>query len=299
MFAYLQYLIVRGFSFLINLLPEAWALGLGRVLGRVAYSLDREHRRVALQNLEQAFGSEKSKEELRVIARGTFQNLGMNAVEFFRIPRMDFEAFRKQVAIQGLENLQKVMDHQKRGALFLLSHFGSWELMVLMPVLLGHPCSVIARPIKKNRWLDRMVSEIRTAAGLEVIFTEKAGRKVLRALSQNRFVGILIDQRAKRSEGVWVDFFGKKAPTTPSLAILAMRTGVPVIPFFMVRDGFLRHRVLIQEPLEMVNSGDIQNDVETNTQRINATLESVIRQYPDQWFWVHRRWERKKKVRSG
>jgi KDO2-lipid IV(A) lauroyltransferase len=299
MTAYLQYLIVKGFSFLINLPPEAWALGFGRLLGRVTFYLDREHRKVALQNLELAFGGEKSKEELETIARETFQNLGMNAVEFFRIPRMDFEAFRRQVAVEGLENLQKVLDNEKKGVLFLLSHFGSWELMVLMPVLLGHPSSVIARPIKKNRWIDRMVSEIRGAAGLEVIFTEKAGRKVLRALSQNRFVGILIDQRAKRSEGVWVDFFGKKAPTTPSLAILAMRTGAPVIPFFMVRDGFSKHRVLIQKPLEMVDSGDIQKDVETNTQRINDTLESVIRQYPDQWFWVHRRWERKKKVRSG
>jgi len=299
MTAYLQYLIVKGVSFFINLAPEAWALGFGRFLGRLAYSLDREHRKVALQNLELAFGSEKPKEELRAIARGTFQNLGMNAVEFFRIPRMDFEAFRRQVAFEGLENLQKVLEHQKKGVLFLLSHFGSWELMVLMPVLLGHPGSVIARPIKKNRWLDRMVSEIRAAAGLDVIFTEKAGRKVLRALSENRFVGILIDQRAKRSEGVWVDFFGKKASTTPSLAILAMRTGAPVIPLFMVRDGFSRHRVLIQKPLEMVDSGDIQKDVGTNTQRINDTLESVIRQYPDQWFWVHRRWERKKKVRSG
>ena len=298
MVAYLQYLIARGFSFFINLVPEAWALGFGRLLGCLAYALDLEHRKVALQNLELAFGSEKSEKELRAIARGTFQNLGMNAVEFFRIPRMDFEAFRRQVTFEGLENLQKVMDHQRKGALFLLAHFGSWELMVLMPVLLGHPSSVIARPIKKNRWVDRMVSEIRGAAGLEVILTVKAGRKVLRALSQNRFVGILIDQRAKRSEGVWVDFFGKKAPTTPSLAVLAMRTGAPVIPFFMVREGVSKHRILIQKPLEMVSSGDIQRDVETNTQRINATLEAVIRQYPDQWFWVHRRWERKRKVRS-
>ena len=114
MFAYLQYLIVKGFSFLINLAPEDWALGFGRLLGRVAYSLDREHRKVALQNLELAFGREKPKEELRAIARRTFQNLGMNAVEFFRIPRMDFEAFRKQVAVEGLENLQKVDGSSKK-----------------------------------------------------------------------------------------------------------------------------------------------------------------------------------------
>lgn len=299
MLAYLQYLTLRGFSFFINLLPESGALCLGRLLGRAAFYLDREHRRVALENLELAFGDERSKEELRAIAKGAFKNLGMNAVEFFRIPGMDFEALREKVTIEGLENLQQVLDNKKKGVLFLLSHLGSWELMVFMPFLLGHPSSVIARPIKKNRWVNEMVSEIRGAAGLEVIFTEKAGRKVLRALSQNRFVGILIDQRAKRSEGVWVDFFGRKAPTTPSLALLAMRTGAPVIPFFMVRSGFSKHRVLIQRPLEMVHSGDVRKDVETNTQRINETLESMIRQYPDQWFWVHRRWERKKKIHTG
>ena len=93
MFAYLQYLIVRGFSFLINLPPEAWALGFGRLLGRVAYYLDREHRKVALQNLELAFGREKSKEELKTIARGTFQNLGMNAVEILPYSRNGFRGF--------------------------------------------------------------------------------------------------------------------------------------------------------------------------------------------------------------
>jgi lauroyl/myristoyl acyltransferase len=83
-----------------------------------------------------------------------------------------------------------------------------------------------------------------------------------------------------------------------TLAVLAMRTGVPVIPVFMVREGFHRHRVLIRSPLEIVQSGDVRRDVETNTLRINQTLESVIRLYPDQWFWVHRRWERKKRVHN-
>ena len=118
---------------------------------------------------------------------------------------------------------------------------------------------------------------------------------MIRALSQNRIVGILIDQRAKRSEGVWVDFFGRKAPTTPALAVLAMRTGVPVLPVFMIRNEHGRHHLLVKEFLQLVDTGDIKKDVETNTQIINDTLESVIRQYPDQWFWVHRRWERKKR----
>ncbi len=296
--AYLEYLTLRGFRFIFKLLPEQGALWLGRQLGRIAFHLDREHRSVALQNLELAFGREKSKEELRDIAGKTFQHLGMTAVEFLRIPEMDLDTFRKKVTIEGLENVKELLDNRKKGVLLLLSHLGNWELMGFLAKLLGCPSSVIARPVKKNPWIDRLVSEIRGKTGLEVIFTEKASRKILQALSQNRLVGILIDQRAKRSEGVWVDFFGKKAPTTPALAVLAMRTGVPVVPVFMVRDGFERHRVLIQKPLEMVRSGDVTKDVEVNTQRITQTLESVVRQFPDQWFWVHRRWERKQRVYS-
>jgi len=166
----------------------------------------------------------------------------------------------------------------------------------LMSKVIGNPIMVIAKPMKKNRWVDQFITKIRNAAGLEVISNVKASRKVMRALSQNRVVGILIDQRAKRSEGIWADFFGRKAPTTPGLAVLAMKTGAPVLPVFMVRNGFQKHRLLIQEPLELIHTGNIKKDVEANTQLFNQTLESMIRQYPDQWFWVHQRWERKKKV---
>jgi len=293
--AYFQYLIVKGFSLFINLLPENLSLWVGWGLGWMAFHLARERQKVALQNLHIAFDQEKSKREIHAIAKRTFQNLGMTAVEFFRIPRMDVETFKRKVEVVGREIAEEVL-YNKKGALLLLSHLGNWEMMGLMSKVLENPIMVIARPIKKNRWLDRMVSEIREATGLEVISTGKASRKVIQALSQNRLVGILIDQRAKRSEGVWVDFFGRTASTTPALAVLAMRTGSPVLPVFMIRNGYRKHRLLVQEPLQFADTGDVKKDVETNTQLINHTLESMIRQYPDQWFWVHRRWERKKRV---
>jgi KDO2-lipid IV(A) lauroyltransferase len=296
MVAYITYLFLKVFSLFINLLPESLSLWLGRQMGRVAFYLDREHRKVALQNLHIAFGQEKSESQIYAIAKGTFQNLGMTAAEFFRIPRMDVETFKKKVTIKGFGIAEKVLNNGNKGVLLLLSHFGNWELMGLMSKVLGNPIVVIARPIKKNRWVNQMVAEVRKEAGLEVIPTEKASRKVFQALSQNRVVGILIDQRAKRSEGIWVDFFGRKAPTTPALAVLAMRTGTPILPVFMVRNGYQQHHLLVKEPLKLVNSGDVKMDVQANTQLINQTLESMIRQYPDQWFWVHRRWERKKKV---
>jgi KDO2-lipid IV(A) lauroyltransferase len=297
MIPFLIYLILRMASFLINLFPEGFALRLGRQLGKMVFYLDREHRKVALENLHTAFGKEKTEKERYTIAQRTFQNLGMMTVEFFRIPKMDIETFKRRVDIEGLTRALDLLE-KKKGALLLIGHFGNWELMGFMSKVIGNPILVIAKPMKKNKWVDQFVTKIRNTAGLEVISNVKAGRKVLQALSQNRVVGILIDQRAKRSEGVWADFFGRKAPTTPGLAVLAMKSGAPVLPVFMVRNGFQKHRLIIKEPLELVHTGDIKKDVETNTQLFNHTLESMVRQYPDQWFWIHRRWERRKRVRQ-
>jgi len=295
MTSFLIYLVLRAFSFIANLLPEDFALWLGRQLGNAIYYLDLEHRKVAIQNLDTAFGQEKSADEMRGIARRVFQNLGIMAVEFFRIPKMDVKAFRRRVKMEGLAGALALLE-KKKGALLLIGHFGNWEMMGLMSKVIGNPIMVLAKPMKKNQWVDRFITKIRSASGLEVISTINASRKVMKALSQNRVVGILIDQRAKRSEGIWADFFGRKAPTTPGLAVLAMKTGAPVLPVFMVRDGFQTHRLIVKEPLELIRTGDIKKDVEANTQLFNHTLESMIRQYPDQWFWVHRRWERKKRV---
>ena len=259
------------------------------------FCLDRGHRKVALENLHLAFGKEKSEEELLVIARRTFENLGMMAVEFFRIPRMDVETFKKKVKIEGLEEALRLFKKGK-GMLLLLSHFGNWEMMGIMSKLIGDSIMVIAKPMKKNERVDQFINKIRHSTGLEVVSSIKSSRTVMKALARNRVVGILIDQRAKRSEGIWADFFGKEAPTTPALAVLAMKTEAPVVPVFMIRDGFNQHRLVIQEPLALVHTGDVKKDVEANTQLFNHKLESMVRQYPDQWFWVHRRWERKKRA---
>jgi Kdo2-lipid IVA lauroyltransferase/acyltransferase len=294
--AYLQYLLLRSLGLFVNLLPEGFSLWVGRQLGRIAFYLDRDRRQVALQNLRTAFSQEKSEKEIHLIAQRTFMNLGMTAVEFFRIPKMDVENVKKKVTVEGLENAQEVLNNKKKGVLLLLSHFGNWELMGMIPKIMHHPVSVIAKPVKNSR-IDRWVTDIREGAGVKVIPSEKGGKKVIEALRENRLVGILIDQRAKRSEGIWVDFFGKKAPTTPAVAVLAARIGVPVIPVFMIRNGNRQHRLVVKEPLKLVKTGEIKKDVEANTQLMNQTLESMIRQYPDQWFWVHRRWERKMRVR--
>jgi len=293
MIAYIIYLFLKGFSLFINVLPEGFALWMGRQLGTVMYLLDWEHRKVAIQNLHIAFGQEKSKEEMRSIAKKNFQNLGMMAIEFFRIPGMDLETYERKVETEGVDEALKVLE-KNRGALLLLGHFGNWELMALMSKVIQKNILVIAKPIKKNPWLERWFIESREGIGLEVIPPKNATLKVTQALSQNKVVGILFDQRGKRSKGIWADFFGRKVPTTPGLAVMALKSGAPVLPVFMIRNGFEKHRLIVKEPLELIHTGDFQKDVEANTQLFNNTLESIIREYPDQWLWIHRRWERKK-----
>jgi len=292
--AYIIFLFLKGFSLFINLLPEGVALWLGRQLGRVVFRLDWVHRKVALENLHIAFGEEKPEKELFGIARRTFENLGMVAVEFFRIPGMDTETYKKKVEMEGVEEALKVLD-KKKGALLLLGHFGNWELMALMSKVIEKPILVIAKSIKQKR-IDQWITRIRKMVGLELIPPKNATPKVIKALSQNEVVGILFDQRGKRSRGVWADFFGRKVPTTSGLAVMAIKSGAPVLPVFMIRNGFQKHRLIVKEPLELIHTGDLRKDVEANTQLFNDILESIIRQYPDQWFWVHRRWERKKRV---
>lgn len=294
LFPYLIYLLLRTLSVLINLLPERVALWIGRGLGRAMYYLDVEHRKVAFQNLNIAFGREKSKREFRAIAKRSFENLGMMAMEFFRIPTLDIERFQKKVKIEGLERALRVLD-ENRGALLLLGHFGNWELMAFMSKVIRRPIMVIAKPIKRNPWLYQWILKSREKIGLIVIPPRHATQKVLQALSENQIVGVLFDQRGKRSHGVWADFFGRKVPTTPGLAVMALRSGAPVIPVFMIREGWERHHLFIKEPLELIRTGDFRKDVEANTQLFNRTIESMVRQYPDQWLWIHRRWERKSK----
>lgn len=296
MLSFFVYLMIRMLGFFINLLPEGGALWFGRQLGNLMYLLDFEHRNVAIDNLKIAFGEEKSEAERLFIARKNFQNIGMMAIEFFRIPKMDLEAYKRKVAVEGLEKALKILD-EGRGALLLLGHFGNWELMVPMARVIQRTILAIAKPIKRNPWLERWIIQSREKIGLEIIPPHHATPKVVEALSQNKVVAILFDQRGKRSKGIWADLFGKKVPTTPGLATMALRSGAPVLPVFMVREGFEKHRLIIQDPLTLINTGNFRKDVEANTQLFNQVLESIIRQYPDQWLWIHRRFERKPRRR--
>lgn len=297
MIQYLIYLTVRCFGFFINLFPERAALWIGRQIGRCAYFLDFEHRYVAIENLKLAFGGEKNEGEIRDIALRTFKNLGMNLVEFLRSPGLDTEKLLEKVELEGRSHVEEAVRRGK-GIIFILGHIGNWELLGRMTRIFGGNLMAIARPLKKNARLDRFIEEVRRSSGLEILSSKRVARQVISALREKKMVGILIDQREKRSEGVEVSFFGKNASTTPASAFFALKTGASVVPVYAIRLKGGRHRFVAEAPVELIRTGDKAEDLRVNTQRHTEVLESIIRRYPDQWFWVHRRWERKRKDRT-
>ncbi|MCS7314577.1 MAG: lysophospholipid acyltransferase family protein [Bryobacterales bacterium] len=240
-------------------------------------------RRRALRNLELAM-PELEPAARRRIVRGMFRSLARMAVVFARLPRLDRTNISRWIRYEGFEHFQRALA-RGRGVLFAAAHLGNWELSAYAHGLLAGPMDIVVRPLD-NPLLDRLVARRRTLCGNRLIPKREAARAVLKALRANRAVGILIDQNAAPSEGVFVDFFGLKACAGAAFARLAARSGATVIPGFALwseTEG--RYILRFYPPVEL--SGDVRED----TQRLHSLLESVIRQHPEQWLWIHRRWK--------
>lgn len=261
----------------------AW---LGRRLGDAAFLALAGRRRTALTNLALAFPG-LSPAERRRICRRSFQHLGVTCVELCAALARPITQALAAIRLEGLHHLEGVMTAHGR-ALILTAHLGNWELLPVANRLTGYPLAIVVRPLD-SAWLNALADGLRRKSGVELIEKRGALRPVLRALGGGRMVGILLDQNAARREGVFVPFFGRPASTSKSLALLALRTGAPVIPIFIRRDAAGGHRVTIGPPLPAPTGGGEGAVVEL-TRRCTETIEAAIREAPEQWLWIHNRW---------
>lgn len=240
-------------------------------------------RRIALRNLELAY-PEKTLAERTHIADGAFRSIGRLIHAFAYLPEINAQNVDKWIAYDGLENYLDAKK-QGRGILVATAHLGNWELSAFTHAIMTEPMHVVVRPLDNPR-LDSFVEERRELSGNKIIGKWDAPRAILRALRRNQAVGVLIDQNTALNEGVFVDFFGVPACATTAFARFAHKTGATVIPGFALwSEPQQRYVLRFYPPLQL--TGNIRED----TQRIHAALESVIREYPDQWFWIHRRWK--------
>ncbi len=272
-------------------LPRRPAYWLGARIGDLAYLGLARRRRVTLDNLEIAFGSEKSAAERRAIARATFRNLGEHLIDFSRMRRLTPDTFSSVCTIEGLERVEQLLA-RRAGLLMLSAHFGSWELASAIALRLTSRMHVIVRPLD-NPALARLVDAYRRYSGYHAIPKNQALSASLKALRRGEIIGLLMDQSSLRHEGIPVPFFGTDAYTSIGPALMALRAGCPVIGVFLVRQGPGKHRLVFSEEIPIQRSGNLRQDIADNTRRFNQLIESYVRAYPDHWFWLHRRWKKR------
>lgn len=271
-------------AWLLAHLPAAIGLAVGRRLGDLLWWVLPRRRAVALDNLQRAFGEECTPTGIRRLGRRSFQNVGMNLVEgccYFLRPT---DVMLSRVRMEGREHLQAAAAHG-RGVLVLTAHFGNWELLAGAHGLSGLPLSIVTRPLDHPLFED-FAARFRRRSGADLIVKKQAVREVLTALRCHRMVGILLDQNATRAEGVFVPFFGSPASTSKGLALLALRTGAPVVPIFLRREPDGRHCMDVSPALPPPEDGEVA----TYTATFNRVIEAAIRRAPEQWFWMHDRW---------
>jgi KDO2-lipid IV(A) lauroyltransferase len=286
----LEHGLLRIFRGFFAALPRPWALRLGAWLGSFLYLADVRDRRVALTNLALAF-PEKSEAERRSILLRSCRNLGRVAAEFCHFDRLSKESIERYVRIANPEVWRSTWAiARERGAIILTAHLGNFELLAYAHGLMDCPVTIVHRPMR-NELVDREIRDWRAQAGTRSIAKRAAAKAIMRALRNREMVAIPADQNQTRRFGVFVDFFSLPASTTPGPARLAAIAGVPVFPVFLVREGETdRHRIEVMPQVEMVDTGDREADVVTNTQRCTAAIEQAIRAHPDQWIWFHKRW---------
>jgi KDO2-lipid IV(A) lauroyltransferase len=282
-----EYLALRAVTRIVQSLPPSTVVKMGRTLGIIVYYFIPIRRSVVLHNIRSAMPTLSKRQTLR-IARNTFVMFGQNFFEFLRTPVRTRLEISKRVRMHNVDLLYDAYRSGK-GTMLMSGHFGNWEIMACAIVAAGFPLVVIARR-QRNIMVDDMINSFRQAGGIETVALGMGVREFLRALRQNKFVAMLADQDA-HSEGVFVDFFNIPSATAAGPAVLALKTGATIIFSTCVQ----RHDGSYDAFFEKIPTHDVSGVTDDNirllTQRHVAKLEEKIRQWPDHWFWMHRRWK--------
>jgi KDO2-lipid IV(A) lauroyltransferase len=273
----------------IGALPRPLARFVGARIAAFLLWLQPKLRRTAAENLKLAF-PEWTRKQRRAVIKGMVRQLGWMGAEFARFPKYSETTIERAVLLDAFENFAAAQS-QGNGVLFLTGHMSAWELAPFAQALFGYPLHFLVRAIDNPR-VDALVTRYRCLSGNLPIEKNQSARAVLKVLSAGGTVGILADHNTLLAEGVFVDFFGIPACTTAGLARFALHTKAAVVPGFLHWDAAVRkYRLCFEPAVEITRSGDDAVDIRENTQRFMRVVENYVRQYPDQWLWLHKRWK--------
>ena len=285
----LEYVLAKVMLSTLGALPMSMSISIGQRLGNLAYLFAGNLRRTGQRNLELAF-PEKSEVERSELIRGCFQSLGRLLGVFSKFANTPEEELYKIFKITGLEHYEKLKAENK-GVVFFTAHLGAWELLPLCSSLRGNPLNVVVRRLD-NPKIEELVEKIRSRWGNQTLDKLSAGRQMIKVLRQGEALGLLTDLNVVTEEAIFVDFFGIPAATNFMVAKLALRTKAPIMPMFAPWDKTLRKFDLqVAPPVHFEPSGNEEADVLNLTRELSRITEERIRNYPDQWLWIHKRWK--------
>ena len=278
---------------LFRILPRRVGIEMMRLLARIGFYLVKSEREKTIRHLTIAFGNEKSEKEIRHLAKKVFLHFATIAVDAIRIPIFIKKGINNFVTTSNMELSGQYRD-ESRGPIILTGHFGNWELMGAWLAQNKYKLRVVGTTAYDKR-IDKLITNTRNSAGYINIARGTGTRKLVKILRQGFPLGILIDQDTK-VDGVFVDFFRKKAHTAVGPIVLAQKFNLPIIPHFMhLKDDYTYHVECLDE-IKLVDTGDPEKDLLTNTQKCSDAYEEIIRRHPEQWVWMHERWKKQPEV---
>lgn len=285
----LQAAAVQFLAFALRRLPRTAAPALGALAGALYGTLDRRRHRIAIENLENSQGMDSTHWAGPALARQSFRHFGRVAFEVLTLDRYRPSDAGSLVTYEGLDYIRNAYA-RGRGVFLFSAHYGNWELVALMQGYMGMPLAMITRPLD-NPLLEDFVRIRREASGNRVILKRSAIRQALKAVSEGKGVAIVIDQNVRAGARLFLEFFGRPASTTPTLALLALKTGAPVVPVFSIPGPRGSYHVVYGPEVVFEPTGDRDRDVRALTERCTKIIEDQIRARPEFWLWMHERWK--------
>jgi len=283
-----EYALFQCLGFIVRLLPLYLVHKTGFAIAQLAYPFMKSRRKIAIRNLQNAF-PEMDAERREQIAFHSFQNISATFIELLWLQNLTKDGIKQRVCIDNFDLLEQLLE-RKKGIVFLTAHFGSWELAIqAISVYTDTPVCTIAKS-QSNALVDRLINRWRELFGLKIVPMGVSVREILRTLQQGGIVALAADQTAPK-ESVSVEFFGRQVPTFQGPSVFSLKTGAPIILGCTVRQENGNYEMhLVHVPSDDLNGSSDENILELTRRQVCMT-EEIIRQYPEQWMWMHKRWK--------
>ncbi len=294
---YFIYLLVIVIEHILVVLPESWAFAFGRFLGRLVWIILKDRRKVVIENLTIAFGKEQSPEWIKKTAIGSFEHLGLLAVEFFLIRHWDQDEMFRRIEYHGHQDLNLAMYPGPHGICLLTSHFGCFEVSAASVKFCGIKTNLIATAMKNPFLTKYIFSRAGKESGVTTFPHKGSVKELIERLRGGEMVAMLGDQRGDAERGIFVDFFGTPAPANEIFAKFALDGEARVLPICTYRTSPGHYRTTFGPEIIITPTGETKADLIQVSSQFHKLFEEWLRVAPEQGFWFQLKWRRKKRKR--